>query len=171
MLLDPNVWFCEWLSRVLSWKMRDKCSDTGSAFMFNRHWIKLRKSPKGKCQNQVSLLRGEQPTHCSLIQEVCIIFFYVVLLQGKEESIQIKPEWLKHPWYIGDLNQDLLRWRRKVSSILSQPGGVPLLPNNHLENWGAGGMWDRCQGSFERKRLRSHCSAQISAQPACATLF
>lgn len=165
MLLGLNVWFCRWLSRILSWKRGDKCSDTGSAFVQQA----LDKTEK-KSLRKVSEpgLASQRWAAYSLLSDPRSLHYFLLCgTTSRQEREHLDQIWSLIYRRSG---QDLLRWRRKLSSILSHPGGVSLLPNNHLENWGAGGMWDRCQGSFERKHLRSYCSVQILAQPVYVTL-
>lgn len=71
-------------------------------------------------------------------------------------------------WDTGDLNQDLLRWRRKLSSILSHPGGVPLLPNNHFENWGGGAQMPR---KLLKENVWGHAALCGSWCNQCASLW
>lgn len=80
-------------------------------------------------------------------------------------------------------HQDLLRWRRKSSSILSHPRGAALLSKSHLENWvgGAGGVgWGMVRGrgvreeeQMPRKLLKDvcgHAALRGSQCNQCASL-
>lgn len=137
--------------------------------MFNRQWIKLRKalkesvrtrSPFLEVSSLLTALWSEKPALFSAV-------WYSFKARNTEHPDQVCMA-KTSLWDTRDMNQDLLGWRRKLSSILSHPRGVPLLPNNHLENgWGC----TDAEEVFEKKKcLRSCCSAQISVQRVCITL-